>query len=138
MSCFEHLFLWIFLNLQPQNPLILGCIFEPIAKQVPKIKNLENMHFTKVKSLFLRSWALKQTSKRIEKPLQMRVPKKHPENLSENRNLGPVWPPKPRQNQGKIVSKTTSKKMQKKTKKTPKTTCLSMQREARVNMIESV
>ena len=66
----------------------------------------------------------------------MRVPKKHPKNLSKNRFGEPFWPPKPT----KIEEKTCKNDVKKKTwKKEPKKcqheptweTCLSKEREAR-------
>ena len=66
----------------------------------------------------------------------MRVPKKHPKNLSKNRFWKPFWPPKPLQNRRKIeekwMSKKHSKKMRKKCQHDPnKKTCLSKEREER-------
>ena len=66
----------------------------------------------------------------------MRVPKKHPKNLSKNRFWEPFWPPKPLQNQRQIdiksMLKTNSKKMPKKCQHEPTwETCLSKEREAR-------
>jgi len=43
---FSNVFASIFLDFRRQNPPILVCILEPLAKQVPKMQNLENMHFT--------------------------------------------------------------------------------------------
>ena len=66
----------------------------------------------------------------------MRVPKKHPKNLSKNRFWDGFWPPKPYQNRKKNLSKTTfkkdTKKIPKKCQHDPnKKTCLSKEREER-------
>ena len=69
----------------------------------------------------------------------MRVPKKHPKNLSKNRFWKPFWPPKPLQNRRKIEEKTMLKQDSKKTPKncqhdTNKKTCLSKEREERISI----
>ena len=78
------------------------------------------------------------------KSFKMRVPKKHPKNLSKNQFSDAFWHPKTLQNRGKIVSKTTSKKEWKnKAEKNPprpsKKICLSKEREARtlLNVVEA-